>query len=73
MGSPYILEDKESDSSSNPSLQLQNRNQGATNVLEQKHHVSRDSRGQILGHLRGFRGCTIWFTGKDKGQGQWKP
>ncbi|ODM91331.1 Bifunctional 3'-phosphoadenosine 5'-phosphosulfate synthase [Orchesella cincta] len=37
--------------------------QAATNILEQKHHVSRDSRGQILGHLRGFRGCTVWFTG----------
>ncbi|XP_021950894.1 bifunctional 3'-phosphoadenosine 5'-phosphosulfate synthase 2 isoform X2 [Folsomia candida] len=35
----------------------------ATNVLEQKHHVSRDGRGQILGNLRGFRGCTVWFTG----------
>ncbi|CAH1961826.1 unnamed protein product [Acanthoscelides obtectus] len=37
--------------------------QVATNVTEQKHHVSRAKRGQILGHLRGFRGCTIWFTG----------
>ncbi|KAF4522956.1 hypothetical protein B566_EDAN009546 [Ephemera danica] len=37
--------------------------QVATNVTEQKHHVSRDKRGQILGHLRGFRGCTVWFTG----------
>ncbi|CAG7724271.1 unnamed protein product [Allacma fusca] len=36
---------------------------GATNILEQKHHVSRDKRGQILGNLRGFRGCTVWFTG----------
>ncbi|CAG9855951.1 unnamed protein product [Phyllotreta striolata] len=35
----------------------------ATNVTEQKHHVSRAKRGQILGHLRGFRGCTVWFTG----------
>jgi 3'-phosphoadenosine 5'-phosphosulfate synthase len=33
------------------------------NILEQKHHVSRDTRGKILGHLRGFRGCTVWFTG----------
>ncbi|XP_059475361.1 bifunctional 3'-phosphoadenosine 5'-phosphosulfate synthase isoform X2 [Neocloeon triangulifer] len=37
--------------------------QVATNVTEQKHHVSRDKRGQVLGHLRGFRGCTVWFTG----------
>jgi len=37
--------------------------QAATNILEQKHHVSRDVRGQILGNLRGFRGCTVWFTG----------
>ena len=37
--------------------------QVATNVREQKHHVSRAKRGQILGHLRGFRGCTVWFTG----------
>jgi len=35
----------------------------STNVLEQKHHVSRDSRGKLLGNLRGFRGCTVWFTG----------
>lgn len=35
----------------------------ATNVTEQKHHVSRDKRGQVLGNLRGFRGCTVWFTG----------
>ncbi|XP_066991783.1 bifunctional 3'-phosphoadenosine 5'-phosphosulfate synthase isoform X2 [Anabrus simplex] len=37
--------------------------QVATNVTEQKHHVSRDKRGQVLGNLRGFRGCTVWFTG----------
>lgn len=37
--------------------------QVATNVTEQKHHVSRAKRGQILGHLRGFRGCTVWLTG----------
>lgn len=37
--------------------------QVATNVTEQKHHVSRAKRGQSLGHLRGFRGCTVWFTG----------
>lgn len=37
--------------------------QVATNVTEQIHHVSRAKRGQVLGHLRGFRGCTVWFTG----------
>lgn len=37
--------------------------QVATNVTEQEHHVSRAKRGQILGNLRGFRGCTVWFTG----------
>ncbi|KAK7603187.1 hypothetical protein V9T40_003186 [Parthenolecanium corni] len=37
--------------------------QVATNVTAQSHHVSRDKRGHILGHQRGFRGCTVWFTG----------
>ncbi|CAH0387592.1 unnamed protein product [Bemisia tabaci] len=37
--------------------------QVATNVTAQKHHVSRDKRGQVLGNIRGFRGCTVWFTG----------
>uniref|UniRef100_A0A1B6JTU7 Uncharacterized protein n=1 Tax=Homalodisca liturata TaxID=320908 RepID=A0A1B6JTU7_9HEMI len=37
--------------------------QVATNVTIQKHHVSRDKRGQVLGNIRGFRGCTVWFTG----------
>ncbi|CAH1389469.1 unnamed protein product [Nezara viridula] len=37
--------------------------QVATNVTEQKHKVSRDKRGQVLGNVRGFRGCTVWFTG----------
>lgn len=37
--------------------------QVATNVTQQEHHVSRAKRGQILGNLRGFRGCTVWFTG----------
>uniref|UniRef100_A0A0A9YY03 Bifunctional 3'-phosphoadenosine 5'-phosphosulfate synthase n=1 Tax=Lygus hesperus TaxID=30085 RepID=A0A0A9YY03_LYGHE len=36
--------------------------QVATNVTEQKHQVSRDKRGQVLG-VGGFRGCTVWFTG----------
>lgn len=35
----------------------------ATNVTEQAHHVSRAKRGQVLGNVRGFRGCTVWFTG----------
>lgn len=29
----------------------------------QAHHVSRANRGQILGKIRGFRGCTVWLTG----------
>lgn len=37
--------------------------QVATNVTEQKHHVTREVRGQHLGICRGFRGCTIWLTG----------
>lgn len=38
--------------------------QKATNVFAQKHNVSRDKRGAVLGeHGSGFRGCTIWFTG----------
>ncbi|KAL5291120.1 PAPSS2 family protein [Megaselia abdita] len=37
--------------------------QVATNVTEQKHHVTRDLRGKNLGLSRGFRGCTVWFTG----------
>lgn len=37
--------------------------QVATNVTEQKHHVTREVRGQNLGLCRGFRGCTIWLTG----------
>ena len=36
----------------------------ATNVTMQAHHVSRSKRGQVLGQRGGFRGCTIWFTGK---------
>ncbi|XP_020299570.1 bifunctional 3'-phosphoadenosine 5'-phosphosulfate synthase-like [Pseudomyrmex gracilis] len=35
----------------------------ATNVLTQAHHVSRAKRGQAIGGIRGFRGCTIWMTG----------
>lgn len=37
--------------------------QVATNVTEQKHHVTREVRGQNLGLCRGFRGCTVWLTG----------
>ncbi|XP_061391691.1 bifunctional 3'-phosphoadenosine 5'-phosphosulfate synthase [Musca vetustissima] len=37
--------------------------QVATNVTEQKHHVTREARGRNLGLCRGFRGCTVWFTG----------
>ncbi|XP_011648054.1 bifunctional 3'-phosphoadenosine 5'-phosphosulfate synthase-like [Pogonomyrmex barbatus] len=35
----------------------------ATNVLLQAHYVSRTKRGQAIGSVRGFRGCTIWMTG----------
>ena len=34
----------------------------ATNVFKQSHNVGREARGEVLGS--GFRGCTIWFTGK---------
>jgi len=37
--------------------------QKATNVTEEKHKVSRDKRGEVVGSRGGFRGCTIWFTG----------
>ncbi|XP_017842958.1 bifunctional 3'-phosphoadenosine 5'-phosphosulfate synthase isoform X1 [Drosophila busckii] len=37
--------------------------QVATNVTEQKHHVTRETRGRNLGLSRGFRGCTVWLTG----------
>lgn len=37
--------------------------QKATNVFKQIHHVSRDRRGEVLGAINGFRGCTVWFTG----------
>lgn len=32
-------------------------------MTEQKHHVTREIRGQNLGLCRGFRGCTVWLTG----------
>ncbi|XP_076282246.1 3'-phosphoadenosine 5'-phosphosulfate synthase [Lasioglossum baleicum] len=34
-----------------------------SNVSEQAHHVSRAKRGQAVGSIRGFRGCTVWLTG----------
>ncbi|KAH0554522.1 bifunctional 3'-phosphoadenosine 5'-phosphosulfate synthase [Cotesia glomerata] len=34
-----------------------------TNVSAQAHHVSRAKRGQKLGTVLGFRGCTVWLTG----------
>lgn len=37
--------------------------QVATNVTEQKHHITREVRGKNLGFCRGFRGCTVWLTG----------
>ncbi|XP_013106333.1 bifunctional 3'-phosphoadenosine 5'-phosphosulfate synthase isoform X3 [Stomoxys calcitrans] len=37
--------------------------QVATNVTEQKHHITREVRGKNLGLCRGFRGCTVWLTG----------
>merc|ERR1712243_139923 len=37
--------------------------QKATNITAEKHKVSRDKRGEVLGSRGGFRGCTIWITG----------
>ncbi|XP_057336092.1 bifunctional 3'-phosphoadenosine 5'-phosphosulfate synthase isoform X1 [Microplitis mediator] len=34
-----------------------------TNVSAQAHQVSRGNRGDKLGKVRGFRGCTVWLTG----------
>ena len=36
----------------------------ATNVSFQKGLVTRDKRGQVIGQSHGFRGCTVWLTGK---------
>ncbi|XP_055351301.1 bifunctional 3'-phosphoadenosine 5'-phosphosulfate synthase-like isoform X2 [Paramacrobiotus metropolitanus] len=33
------------------------------NITPMEHHVSRSTRGKIMGQRAGFRGCTIWFTG----------
>lgn len=38
--------------------------QRATNVTYQAHHVSRNKRGQVVGTRGGFRGCTVWLSGK---------
>jgi len=35
----------------------------SSNIVMQKHNVTRDKRGQVMGSKGGFRGCTIWFTG----------
>uniref|UniRef100_A0AC35EVB3 Adenylyl-sulfate kinase n=1 Tax=Panagrolaimus sp. PS1159 TaxID=55785 RepID=A0AC35EVB3_9BILA len=32
-------------------------------VTFQQHKVGRDQRAAFLGQHKGFRGCTIWFTG----------
>lgn len=32
-------------------------------ILPEASRVSREKRGQVLGHTSGFRGCTIWLTG----------
>nr|CAG4644136.1 EOG090X09V8 [Lepidurus arcticus] len=37
--------------------------QKATNVTYHRHLVTRNSRAQVMGQTKGFRGCTIWFTG----------
>ena len=36
--------------------------QKATNVTYHRQLVTRNSRGQVMGH-GSFRGCTVWFTG----------
>jgi len=33
------------------------------NVVPQPNYVSREYRGQRVGNVKGFRGCTVWFTG----------
>lgn len=39
------------------------RRKTCANVTTQAHHVSRAKRGQAVGAVRGFRGCTVWLTG----------
>ncbi|GAB0088003.1 bifunctional 3'-phosphoadenosine 5'-phosphosulfate synthase [Sergentomyia squamirostris] len=53
----FCLQHKNCSGTSEQCLQV------ATNVTEQKHHVTREIRGQNLGICRGFRGCTLWLTG----------
>ena len=36
----------------------------ATNIHPMQHQVSRSTRAKIMGQRAGFRGCTVWFTGK---------
>lgn len=50
---------------SNETIKIPNKRIMTTcaNVSEQAHHVSRAKRGQAIGSVRGFRGCTVWLTG----------
>ncbi|KAG7199584.1 hypothetical protein KM043_014190 [Ampulex compressa] len=48
---------------SGDSIETPNKRAMTSYVLEQAHHVSRTTRGQALGCVRGFRGCTVWLTG----------
>ncbi|CAG4941468.1 unnamed protein product [Parnassius apollo] len=50
------------DGPSRPKKKLKACAQVATNVVEQKHQVSRAKRSKALGS-RAFRGSTVWFTG----------
>ncbi|XP_046960130.1 bifunctional 3'-phosphoadenosine 5'-phosphosulfate synthase isoform X2 [Vanessa cardui] len=50
------------DGPSRPRKKLKACAQVATNVVEQKHQVSRAKRSRALGS-RAFRGSTVWFTG----------
>lgn len=47
--------------------------QRATNVTYQAHHVSRNKRGQVVGTRGGFRGCTVWLSGRLRDAGSWTP
>ena len=38
----------------------------ATNVTFRAGHVTRKKRGEVIGQRGGFRGCCVWFTGKEK-------
>ncbi|XP_017756427.1 PREDICTED: bifunctional 3'-phosphoadenosine 5'-phosphosulfate synthase [Eufriesea mexicana] len=50
---------------SNETIEIPNKRMmtTCTNVSEQAHHISRAKRGQAIGSVRGFRGCTVWLTG----------